>query len=125
MVKLLAGFLYLFGMALIVIGTLSVFATDLARRKFFNKLLQITDLKKYSPLSIIIGILLLLSATYNKHMLFILLLGVLAIVKGIALIVATEKMEKMKSWWLKANDSAYRIYGVILIILGSLILIGI
>ena len=39
MVRLLAGYLYLLGIGLIVIGALSIFATDLIIRKFFSKLL--------------------------------------------------------------------------------------
>jgi len=123
--SLLTGFLYLMGIFFIIIGALSVFATDMARRKFFNKLLQNADLKKYAPLSVVIGIVFLLSIPHNRRPFFILLLGVLSILKGIGLIVATEKMLKIKDWWLKANDTAYRIWGVVVIIMGSVILMGI
>jgi uncharacterized protein YjeT (DUF2065 family) len=125
MERLLTGLLYVIGIFSIIVGALSVFATDLARKKFFNKILEIKDLKKYSPLPIIIGILLLLATPYNRYMFFILLLGVLSIIKGIAFVVATEKMEKMKDWWSKLNDNGYRIYGILMIIIGSVVLMGI
>lgn len=125
MERILIGFLYLFGIFLIVIGALSVFATDLIRRKFFNKLLQITDIKKYGPLPIAVGVLLSFSAPYDRYMFFVLCLGILSIVKGIMLIVATEKMEKIKNWWLKATNNVYRIYGIAVIIIGSVVLMGI
>lgn len=121
---LLGGFLYFFSIFFIVVGVLSVFATDLIRRKFFNKLLQIKDMKKWAPLSAVIGIALLLAAPRNRHALLILIFGILSITKAVMLMVAPEKMEKMKTWWVRASDNAYRIYGVIMILAGSVMLMG-
>ena len=125
MATVLTGFLYLFGIFLIVVGALSVFATDMIRKKFFNKLLELKDLKKYAPLSIIVGVLLLFSVPYNRHGFLILLFGILSIIKGVLLLVAPEKMEKLKNWWQKAKDNAYRVYGIVMIIIGSVVLMGI
>ncbi|MCQ9207156.1 MAG: hypothetical protein NG740_04690 [Omnitrophica bacterium] len=125
MATILTGFLYLFGIFFIVVGALSVFATDMIRKKFFNKLLELKDLKKYAPLSIIIGVLLLFSVPYNRHRLLILLFGILSMAKGILLLVAPEKIEKYKNWWQKAKDNAYRACGIVIIIIGSIVLMGI
>ncbi|MBL7156940.1 MAG: hypothetical protein ISS92_02130 [Candidatus Omnitrophica bacterium] len=124
MEKLMMTFLYLIGIFWIVMGTLVVFATELAKDKFLLKLLNIKDLKKFAPIPILVGILLLLSAFYSRYAFLIILLGLLAITKGVLFIVATEKVNKMRDWWLKANDNAYRVWGVVMIILGSIVLIG-
>ena len=122
---LLRGLLYLVGIFFIVTGALTVFATDMTRKKFFAKILATKDMKKWAPASIVIGIVLLLSASLNRYPLFIVLLGLLSIIKGAVIIAAPEKMEKIKSWWEKANDNAYRIWGVAVIIIGSIVLMGI
>ena len=118
-------FLYLISIFWIIIGVLSVFATDLVRNKFFNKLLKNKDMKKLAPIPIVIGILLFLSASANNHAIIVILIGILAIGKGVMLIVAEEKMQKLTDWWLKSKDSAYKIYGVVIILLGSIVLMGI
>ena len=123
--KLLFILLYLFGIIYIVLGGLSIFATDLARKKIFNKCFQIKDWKKFAPIPIIVGILLILAASYNRYMIFILIIGILGIVKGIMMLVATDKIQTMVDWWMKAQDNVYRAWGVAMIILGSLILMGI
>mgnify|MGYP001394334598 CR=1 FL=1 len=123
--NILTGFLYVYSIFIIVEGVLSVFATDLIKRKFFNKILQISDLKKFSPLAIIAGLLFLMSIPYNRRPLIILLLGILSIIKGITIIVAPEKIDKMRAWFLKASDNVYRAWGAAMIILGSVILMGI
>lgn len=118
-------FLSLISIFWIIIGVLCVFTTDMVRKKFFNKILNFKDMKKISPIPIVIGIFLLLSASYNQYSLLIVLIGLLALLKGIIMIVAPEKMEKMKSWWVKANNKTYKIYGVCIIIMGVIVLKGI
>lgn len=123
--SILTGFLYVYSIFVIVVGVLSVFATDLIKRTFFNKILQINDLKKFSPLAIIVGLLFLMAIPYNRQPLILLLLGILSIIKGITMIVAPEKMDKMKAWFLKASDNVYRVWGAVMIVMGSVILMGI
>ena len=118
-------FLYIISIFWVIIGVLMVFATDMARKKVMNKFLEISDLKKFSPIPIAIGVLLLLAARYNSYAPFVVIMGVLAIAKGVIMIVATEKMEKIIEWSKKAKDNAYKVWGVAVIILGSIILMGI
>lgn len=117
-------FLYFIGIFYIVIGALAVFATSVIRKKFFNKLWNISDMKKLSPIPILVGILLLLAAPSNRYGFFVAILGILGIAKGVMIIIATEKMEKMKEWWVKADNNVYKIMGITIIILGSAILVG-
>lgn len=118
-------FLYLVSILWIILGVLLVFATDLVREKLFNKFFKKIDIKKMSVIPIIIGVLLFLSAFANTNRLFVIIIGLLAVIKGIVGIVATEKMQKMMDWWLNANNNILRIWGVVIIILGTIVLMGI
>ena len=102
-----------------------VFATEMIRNKFLNKILKSKDLKKLSIAPIVIGILLFLSVQANAFRLYVIILGILAVIKGIVGIVATEKMHKVTHWWIKASNNVYRVWGIALIIMGSVLLMGI
>ena len=125
MERLLILFLYLIGMLWIVMGVLLVFATDMVKKKLYAKLLEKWDFKKLSILPLVFGILLLLSARYNTYVVLIVILGLLGVLKGVLMIVATEVMKKKMDWWLKANDTFCKIWGVVIIIIGSFVLVGI
>ena len=117
--------LYLLGIFWIVMGTLLVFVPKLLKRKLFVKLQNI-PLKKIGSVPLIIGVLLVLAASHNRYTAFVVILGLLAIAKGIGCIVATEKMQKIQDWWLnKASNNIYRILGIVIILIGSIVLTGI
>ena len=122
---LLTVFMYLLGILWIILGALFVFATDMVKAKFVDTFLAKINIKKTGPIPIIMGVLLLLAASYNRHTLLVTILGLLSILKGITCIVATEKMEKIKNWWLKAGNNVARAWGIVMIIIGSLVLMGI
>lgn len=117
-------FMYLIGIMWVIVGGLLLFATDLVMKKFLTKFITKVDPKKWAPVAIILGIFLLLSASYNRHTLFVILLGLLGVLKGILFVIAPERMEKMKDWWLKAGNKVHKIWGVLLIALGSIVLTG-
>lgn len=118
-------FLYLIGIVWVIVGSLLVFATDLFRNKI-KKIVAKADYKKMSAIPFAIGILLLLSAKINLYTTLVTLLGLLAIIKGIFCILSTEKMKKISDWWLnKANKNVLRAWGIIIIIIGSIVLMGI
>ncbi len=117
-------FLVLIGIFWVVLGTLSVFATDLVRKKFFNKLKNM-DFKKWSILPIVIGILFLMAAPVSSARLFITVLGILAFLKGFYfLLVPQKKIKKVMDWWFNAKDNLLRIWGALALILGVLVLIN-
>ena len=125
MANILVMLLYVLGIFYIVVGTLMLFVPDMARKKIILKLKNM-PIKRVSVIPIIIGLLLLFAASYNRYGALIVLLGLLALTKGIVGIVATEKMEKIRDWFIeKADKKIYRIYGIVMIILGSVILTGI
>lgn len=124
MAGLLRFFMRLLAILWVAMGTLMIFAPEVLRKKLFAKLKEL-PLKKVGIIPLVIGILLLLAAFYNRYRLFIVLLGLLSIAKGIYCIVATEKMAKMQDWWLGAKKKVYRIFGIVVIILGFIVLSGI
>ena len=122
--SLLVIFLYLIGIFWIVLGALLVFAPDVAKNKFLNKFKN-APLKKLSILPLAAGILLILSASYNRYAFFITILGLLGIIKGISFIAAPQKMQKVIDWWFKAGSGISRVWGIVIIIIGSIVLMGI
>jgi len=125
MERILIAFMYLIGLLWVIVGALMVFATDITRRKFVNKFLEIADMRKLAPIPIVLGVLLLFAASLNRYTLIIILLGLLAITKGIVAIVAPKKVDNVIKWCKKADNKIYKIFGVVMIILGSVVLIGI
>lgn len=105
-------------------GTLMIFAPEVLRKKLFAKIKEI-PLKKLSIVPLVIGILLLPASFYNQYRLFVILIGLLAIAKGVYGIVAAEKMAKLMDWWLGLKKRVYRVYGIVIIILGFILLSGI
>jgi len=124
MAGLLMLFMRLLAILWVAIGTLMIFAPEVLRKKLFAKLKEL-PLKKVGVVPLVIGILLLLAALYYTYRLFVVLLGLLSIAKGVYCIVAPEKMTKIQDWWLGAKKRVYRVYGIVIIILGFIVLSGI
>lgn len=121
---LLRIFLYLWGILWVAMGSLMVFVPDLLKSNVFVKLKEI-PLKKFGVIPIAISILFFLSAPYSRFKLFIVVLGILALIKGILCIVATDKMQQITNKFVKMKSIVYRAVGVLIIILGSIVLMGI
>ena len=124
MAGILSIFRWILGIGWIAVGVLMVFATGMAKEKILSKILN-AKIKSVGIIPIVVGVILLLAAGDNRHTLFVTLLGILAIVKGVMCIVATEKMEKIRDWWLKADDKVYKISGAVVAVMGSIVLMGI
>lgn len=115
---------FLFGISLLWVmgGTLIVFNTKLVRRNFFDKL-KTTSPKKLSPAPIIVGGLLILSASASSQGIIIFIIGVIALTKGILFLMAPEdKVKRFIDWWLAGSDRMYKGWGIFMIILGTFIL---
>ena len=123
MEKLLGLFLYLIGILWIAIGTLTLVVPDMMRKKLFSKMMSVS-LKKLSIIPLVIGVILLLASSVNRHTVFVIILGILAIAKGIYGIVSTEQAAKLTEKFVNAKKNIYRIYGIIIILIGSIVLTG-
>ena len=124
MERLAAFFLYILGILWIVVGSLAIFSPDMVRNKILSKVKR-ASLKKFSVVGLIIGVLLMLSASYNRYSFLIIVLGLCAILKGIFAMFATQKLASFQKWWLQASPTFYRAWGAIMILIGSIVLTGI
>jgi len=121
---ILRMFLNFFGIITIAAGTLLIFAPDMMKKNVFSKLKD-APFKKLSVITLAAGVLFLLSASYCRYRLFIIALGILSLIKGISLIVFTEKIKRLVSWFMKAGDVTCRAFGVLYILIGVIVLKGI
>ena len=119
--------LYLFIVSVfwIIIGTLLIFVPDLVKTKFCEKLLAKANLKKMSLIPLVGGVLLILASPFNNFRVFVTLLGLLGVLKGVLFLFAEEKMMKVTDWWMKVNNTVARIWGVVMIMIGAIVLMGI
>jgi uncharacterized protein YjeT (DUF2065 family) len=115
---------FLFGMGLIWVigGTLMVFAIQTVKEEYFSRF-KIEDPRKWSPLPLAGGILFLLAASSSSQVTFIVILGLLSLLKGLVFLFGPrEKVKGMIDWWFKASDKTYRVGGVVVMGLGIAIL---
>lgn len=76
-----------------------------------------------ASLSIMIGILLLLSASQCRFFWVIAIAGILALIKGIALFVlGPEKLKTKINWWTKRSAIVLRILAFIVLVIGVLLI---
>lgn len=115
-------FLFAVGILWVIFGTLMVFATQLIRQKFYHKL-KTQDPRRWSPLAIAVGVLLLLSASSSSQVTFIVILGLLSLAKGALFLFAPrQKIRKMMDWWFETTDKTHKVWGVATIVLGMAVL---
>jgi len=121
---LLRLFLNVFGIIWIAFGTLMIFAPEAMKKNVLSKLKK-APFKKLSVIALAFGVLFLLSASYCRYRLFIMALGILSLIKGISLIVFTEKMKKLTDRIINSSNNSFRALGVLYIVLGAIVLKGI
>jgi uncharacterized protein YjeT (DUF2065 family) len=115
---------YLFVVALLYVmaGTLMLLATRVMREDYLSKL-KVGDPRKWSPLPLGAGILFLLSASSSSQVTFIVVLGLLSLLKGLVFLFGPrEKVKGMIDWWFAASDKTYRVCAVVVMGLGIAIL---
>ena len=93
-------------------------------RNLLKKMLAGADKGLVSVLPITIGALLIVGAYQTAFPWVVVLLGILAAVKGCIFLFNPEKLaDKLTSWYLEqASDQTYRLAGIIAIILGTALL---
>jgi len=118
-------FLFVIALVYIMFGTLLLFATGFTRDQYVSKL-KIDDPRKWSPLPLVGGLLFLLSASSSSQAIFIIVLGLLALLKGLIFLFGPqEKVKSMIEWWIKGSDKTYKVGAVFVIALGIAILVTI
>ena len=116
-------FLYAISVIWIAIGCCTILYTNETRnvlKNIFNKI----DRKIISVFEVIMGVLLLFSATASHHSWFIRLIGFMAVIEGgIIFLIPKNLYDEMIDWYLSsASDQTYRLFGIISIILGASVL---
>jgi uncharacterized protein YjeT (DUF2065 family) len=115
-------FLFVMGLIWVIGGTLMVFAIRVVKEEYFSRI-KIEDPRKWSPLPLAGGILFLLAASSSSQVTFIVILGLLSLLKGLVFLFGPrEKVKGMIDWWFKASDKTYRVWGVVVMGLGIAIL---
>lgn len=116
-------FLYAVSIIWIVIGCCTIIYTSESRNVWKNILKQI-DRRVLSIFEIIMGILLLFSATASYHSWFIRLIGFMAVIEGGLIFLNPKNLyDKIIDWYLDSlSDQTHRLFGIITIILGTAVL---
>ena len=116
-------FLYAVSIIWVAIGCCTILYTIETRnvlKNIFNKI----DRKIISVFEVIMGILLVFSATASHHSWLIRLIGFMAILEGgIILFIPQNLYDELVDWYLNsASDQTYRLFGIMSIILGAAVL---
>jgi hypothetical protein len=117
-------FLYAMAMFWIIVGVLLIFSPKLLVDKFGKKVKTASPVSM-SIIAFVISLCLLIAASHNRFVVFVRLLGILGIAKGVAFLAVPDKMKKMTDWWFKANATVKRAWGVLAVLIGSIVLMGI
>ena len=112
-------FLYLMSIYFIIAGITLILYTDWLRR-LLQRMLSGINLRWIFPLPLIIGFLLIFSKGLTPYPWIIVIIGTLALVKGVYFLLSPKKqMDTLVNWWAyRAQDITYRLWGLIILILG-------
>ncbi len=118
-------FLYLMGSLWLIIGILIVLYTNSAI-ELINGLMEKGNWRVLGLLPFSIGILLTISAWWSKFFWTILVLGLLAVLKGIFYLFAPlAQIEKFMTYWRnQTSEVVYRLWGLIAVLLGIFVLVA-
>ncbi|MGD9106242.1 MAG: hypothetical protein PVJ87_05370 [Desulfobacterales bacterium] len=116
-------FLYAISFLWITAGSWFIIYTSESRnvmKRLFNKI----DRKALSVFPAIIGILLLISASWSLHSWFLRILGIMAILKaGMVFFNPKNLYDVMTDWYFNSlSDQTYRFLGIVSIIIGTAVL---
>jgi len=116
-------FLYLISFSCIASGSCLILYTMQYRDLLKNVLTKSYE-KIIAASAITIGLLLIISAFQAQGFWFILFLGIIAICKGVFVIFNPKKsFDNIRNWYLNtASDQTYRLFGIILIVIGTVMI---
>ena len=115
-------FLFLVSVILMVEGVMIILSPK-KMVKFVNELLKVKEPRLWGLLPLVVGILLLLSASASLLGWLIILLGLAEI--GKAIYVFLTPVAKIKSHrWFSLSDNGHRVLGILALILGVLIFVS-
>ena len=115
--------LYVLAFFWIAAGTSFILYTEESRRFLRNSMGEMKP-KSLAFIPMVVGLILIISAWASGAFWFILILGLLAIGKGVYLLFGPPaQIDALFDWWFKsAQDRTYRLWGLIMVLLGMVIL---
>ncbi len=116
-------FLYAFSLIWISFGAGLIIYT-LESKRIIKRLVTDLDRRILSALPAVLGVFLIIAASESRHSWFIRLIGFLAVLKGGFIFWNPHNVyEKIVDWYLNAlSDQTFRFFGIITLILGTVIL---
>lgn len=116
-------FLYAMSFLFIAIGCCTILYTN-ETRTFLNRLFSKIDRKFLSVFEVIMGILLLVSASASHHPWFIRLIGLSAVIEGVVIFLLPKNLyDELMNWYVNSlSDQTYRLFGILSLILGTAML---
>lgn len=113
-------FLMLMGLFWISIGITGLVATKKMTLALTN-FIKNTKRRQLGLISLILGSLLLISASSAREAWFVLALGIVACLKGaITILISDQKLKATMDWWLAAPEIVYKWWAVAILVLGVL-----
>jgi uncharacterized protein YjeT (DUF2065 family) len=116
-------FLYAFSLIWISFGAGIIIYTR-ESKSMIKSLVADLDRRLLSVLPAIFGVFLIIAATESRHSWFIRLIGILAVLKGGFIFWNPQNLyNKIVDWYLNSlSDQTFRFFGIIILILGTVIL---
>lgn len=116
-------FLYAVSLLCIAFGCCIILYTR-ETRNFVKSLFNEVDRKILSVFEVLMGVLLLFSATASHHAWFIRFIGILAVIEGgVIFFIPKNLYDGLVDWYIHSiSDQTYRLFGIISIIFGTAVL---
>lgn len=112
----------LFGIAIVVMGIIFLINPKVLRQ-YVTFWKQRKRLYMGGILALLIGIIFLLAASQCRLAGIIIIFGILSILKGVFYFaVGQKKLDSMLNWWQKRSLPAVRLYAIIIVALGALLI---
>lgn len=115
-------FLFVVALLGVMFGTVMVFATQLATQNLCNKI-RTRDPRMVGGVEIVLGVFLLISSPTSSQVSFIVILGLLACIKGLLFLFGPkEKVNAFIAWWFNTTENTRRIWGAVLTVVSIVVL---
>ena len=113
---------YLLGFLWIAAGAVAILYTD-DYKAYLKGLVARLDRLVLAVIPAVFGVLLLFAASSTIHAWFIGLIGVLGIVKGVLIYFNPGGLVELSMKWLESlSNQGYRLMGVIVLVLGTVVI---
>ena len=119
----MTALLYIISVIWIAAGVFLIIYTE-RYREYSKKMFPTDKLKMWAIVPLFFGVVLVVGAFFERDVfLLALILGLLALLKGVYLIAGpTAQTKKLLDWWFeKATDRTIRLSGLIIFFLGTAI----